>query len=102
MQWDLQDVPFPVSASPLQKAPPGTQTFSTSAKYVLWGYGLFGESQPDVKGKLIESAIPCAAVADFRVSANASFHDWLITHLTLGLVRMKTVTITGTRLPARG
>ena len=35
------------------------------------------------------------AVAEFRASAQTSFHDWLVTHLTLGFVRMKTVTVTG-------
>ena len=102
VQWDLKDVPFPVSASPLERPPAGTSSFSTTSSYVLWCYGLFGESQPEVKEQLMKAAIPCAGVADFRVNASASFHDWLLAHLTLGIVRRKTVTITGTRLPARG
>jgi len=40
-------------------------------------------------------------VANFRVQVAASLHDWVITHLTLGIVRLKTVTIRGERLSAR-
>jgi len=37
-------------------------------------------------------------VANFRVEVAATGHDWLLTHLTLGLVRIKTVSIRGDRL----
>ena len=95
--FDLASVPFPVSASP---APLGvaTQSFTTAGKSVLWVHGLFGEDQPDVAQLVREQCGDCAGVANFRVSVAGSFHDWLLTHLTLGFVRMKTVTIRGEKL----
>jgi hypothetical protein len=99
LRYDLDQLPFPVSASPLASPPAGAVTFELKQKHILWGYGLFGESQPDVQGAMLANCIPCAGVADFRVSSGANFWDWLGTHLSLGLVRLKTVKITGTRLP---
>jgi hypothetical protein len=100
LQYDLATVPFPVSASPAPAGQNG-EPFEAKDSLVMYGYGLFGESQPDVAGKLREACGDCAGVADFRVSASASFHAWLATHLSLGLVRYKVVTIRGTRLPKR-
>jgi hypothetical protein len=70
-------------------------------KHVLWLHGLAGETQPDIAAGLLANCLPCAGIADFRVSTASSFHDWLVTHVTLGLVRMKTVTVTGLRLRPR-
>ncbi|MBX3463936.1 MAG: hypothetical protein KF830_12260 [Planctomycetes bacterium] len=97
LRYDLAGVPFPVQATP---APAGAtaEPFVATGKAVVWLHGLFGDSQPDVAALLQETAGPCAGVASFRATASASFHDWLLTHLTLGLVRIKTVTITGERL----
>ncbi len=97
LRYDLASVPFPVSASP---APLGvaTQSFTTAGKSVLWVHGLFGDSQPDVAALVRDACGECAGVANFRATAGASFHDWLVTHLTLGLVRMKTVTVAGDKL----
>jgi hypothetical protein len=100
LHYELGELPFPVSASPLAKPPAGSATFELKQKHILWGYGLFGESQPDVQGAMLANCLPCAGIADFRVSASANFWDWLGTHLSLGLVRLKTVKITGTRLPS--
>lgn len=97
LEYDLGGVPFPVSAQP---APAGQATtpFAASGKSVLWVHGLFGTDQADVAALLQDSCGPCAGVTDFRAAASASFHDWLVTHLTLGLVRMKTVTVSGRKL----
>jgi hypothetical protein len=98
LEYDLGPVPFPVSASP---AITRGEPFVVTGKSVLWVHGLFGESQADVAAMLRQTCEPCAGVAAFRATASASFHDWLVTHLSLGFVRMKTVTIRGERLPPR-
>ena len=97
LRYDLASVPFPVSASP---APMDAKTelFESSRKSVLWVHGLLGESSTDVAELVRIGAEPCVGVANFRVTMSASFHDWLLTHLTLGFVRIKTVTVTGQRL----
>jgi len=90
MSYDLTEVPFSVSAKPGDG-----ETFSLKSKYVLYGYGLFGEKQPGVAEELRAHCAGAARVTDFRVTAYTSIWDWLGTHLTLGLLRMKTVTISG-------
>lgn len=96
LRYDLDRLPFPVSASAVR----GGQgdRFTLTDKHVLWVHGLLGESQPDVQGQLLANVLPCTGIAEFRVASSASFHDWLLSHLTLGLIRMKTVTVTGVRL----
>ncbi|MBZ0154419.1 MAG: hypothetical protein K8J09_23070 [Planctomycetes bacterium] len=91
--YDLAEVPFPVMASPGKDA--GGEPFAVRGHYTMWVHGLFGESKPDIAAELTKSCNPCAAVTDFRVTVSAGFHEWLVTHLTLGFVRMKTVTISG-------
>ena len=51
--------------------------------------------QPDVAGLVTEAAEGYDRIADFRIRQSGSFHDWLLTHLSATLVRMKTVVITG-------
>lgn len=97
LRYDLASVPFAVSASPAAGGA-ATEPFTITGKSVLWVHGLFGESEADVAALVQEACGPCAGVVNFRASAGASFHDWLATHLSLGLVRMKTVTITGDRV----
>lgn len=97
LRYDLASVPYPVVASAAAKGAV-TQPFTTTGKSVLWVHGLFGDSQPDVAALMQAATGPCAGVANFRCSAGASFHDWLVAHLTLGLVRMKTVTISGDKV----
>lgn len=94
LDYDLSPVDVPVSA---QAAPPGARVapFEVRAKDVLWVHGLFGRRMPDVGSLLAEHARGAEAVAELRVRHGASFHDWLVTHLSLTLVRMKTVTIRG-------
>ncbi len=99
LPYDLSTVPFPVSASP---APEGAvhEPFEIKDKSVLWVHGLFGADRPDVAALLQQACGDCAGVADFRVEVGASGHDWFLTHLTLGFVRLKTVTIRGEKLTA--
>jgi hypothetical protein len=113
VRYDLAGVPFPVMATPPQAGAPAGVPFEVKQKYILWGYGLFGESQPDVAGALrrvgsprtFEQQLagddrPTAAITDFRVAASANLWDWLGTHLSLGLVRLRTVHVRGVRVPA--
>lgn len=96
LQYELTGLPFEVSALPAA-AGTGGERFELRDSHVLWGYGLFGESQPDVAGLLRTECSSTAAVTDFRVIESTPLHAWLATHLTLGLVRHKVVTITGTK-----
>ena len=100
VRYDLAGVPVPVTATPPQAGAPAGVPFEVKQKYILWGYGLFGESQPDVAGALRGDGSPTAAVTDFRVAASANLWDWLGTHLSLGLVRLRTVHVRGVRVPA--
>jgi len=95
LPYDLAEVPFPVSASPAKEA--GGEPFEVNAHYTMWVHGLFGEWKPDVAAELTKAANPCSGISDFRVTVGAGFHEWLVTHLTLGFVRMKSVRITGRR-----
>ncbi len=97
LQYDLGAIPFSVSAQP---APKGARTepFVTTGKSVLWVHGLLGDSQANVAALVKEAGGDCTGIANFRVASAASFHDWFLTHLTLGLVRMKTVTVSGERI----
>ncbi len=100
LTYDLSAVPFDVSAKPASSGASATP-FTCSGKSVLWVHGLCGKDQPDVAEWLRTEVKPGENVADLRVSVGASFHDWLLTHLSLGFVRLKTVTVTGVRVPAR-
>lgn len=96
--YDLTSVPFPVSASPITTPGLAHESFEIQAKDTLWVHGLFGESIPDVAQLVRERCGGCEGVANFRVSVAGSFHDWLLTHLSLGFLRFKTVTIRGEKL----
>lgn len=96
--YDLSTVPFPVSASPATDPGLAREPFELSGKDVIWCHQLFGEDQPDVAQMLKERCSDSAGVANFRVSVAGTFHDWLLTHLSLGFVRMKTVTVRGEKL----
>lgn len=95
LDYDLRDVPFPVSAKPAAKGSPAGAPFERDVHATLWVHGLFGECRPDVGTLLRETCGECRGVTDFRVTVAPTFHDWLVTHLTLGLVRMKTWRISG-------
>lgn len=94
LKYDLSGLDFPLRAGP---APAGTETrpFALESKSILWVHGLAGHQQPDVAAKLRELNPGPGGIANLRVSQGASFHDWLLTHLSLTLLRMKTVRIEG-------
>ncbi len=91
-EYDLASVPFEVSAKP---AASSSGSFRIEKKSILWAHGLFGESNPDVAALVSAAGKDHQRIAGFRVRVSAGFHDWLITHLTLTLMRMKTVVIEG-------
>jgi hypothetical protein len=93
MRYDLEGVNFPVHAS--ANTDGAGEEFSLKSKYVMYVHGLFGEKQPKVAELLKQHCGDATAVTDFRVSAGANLWDWLGTHLSLGLIRLKTVTIHG-------
>jgi hypothetical protein len=93
LDYDLGDVPVPVSAQSDSRAGADVENVTLEKKHVLWVHGLFGESEPDVGQMVAEASAGYSRVADFRVEHGAGFHDWLITHLSLTLVRMKTVRV---------
>ena len=95
LEYDLGSVPVPISAKPAGADAAQVQAFEIEAKNILWVDGLAGRSQPDVAALLTEQAAGWDRIADLRVTQGATFHDWLIAHLSLTLVRMKTVVIEG-------
>tara|TARA_R110002072_G_scaffold139249_1_gene282711 strand:- start:58168 stop:58518 length:351 start_codon:yes stop_codon:yes gene_type:complete len=93
MRYNLEGVAFPVHAN--TNGHDEGEAFELKSKYVMYVHGLLGEKQPKVAELLKEHCGNAKAVTDFRVGAGASLWDWLGTHLSLGLVRLKTVTIHG-------
>lgn len=96
MQYSLDGVNYPVYASPSEDG--AGEEFSLQSKYVMYVHGLLGEKQPKVAELLNEhcgDAQDIHSITDFRVSAGPNLFDWLGTHLSLGLVRLKTVHIRG-------
>jgi len=94
LEYDLGSVPIAVSAKP---AGPDdrVQPFEIRAKNILWFHGLFGHSTPDVAQLVTEASEGYGGIANFRARSGAGFHDWLVTHLSLTLIRMKTVVVSG-------
>ena len=94
LEYDLSRLDFPVSATP---APAGavTEPFAIECKTALWVHGLLGESVPDVCALLQDLDPGPKGIANFRVSVGGGFHDWLLTHLSATLVRLKSVEIRG-------
>ena len=95
LDYDLSSVPVPVSAKPAEPGQGEGVPFRIEARNLLWFDGLFGRRTPDVGLLVSEQARGYDRIANFRVSQESSFHQWLLTHLTLTLVRMKTVVIQG-------
>lgn len=94
LDYDLTDLPIPVSAKPAA-ADANATPLHIEAKNVLWVHGLFGHRSPEVAAMIADAAQGYDRIAGFRVSQAGSFHDWLLTHLSLTLVRMKSVVIEG-------
>jgi hypothetical protein len=95
VEYDLSSVPLPISAKPAEPGSAEAVPFRIEARNVLWLDGLFGRRTPDVAALVAEAARGHDRITDFRVSQETNFHQWLLTHLTLSLVRMKTVVIRG-------
>lgn len=94
LDYDLSSVPIPISAKPAEPGV-GGEPFRIEARNVLWLDGLFGRETPDVAALIRARAAGYERIADFRVSQETNIHQWLLTHLSLSLVRMKTVVIRG-------
>ncbi len=74
------------------------EAFRVEQRELLWVHGIFGRSAPDVSEMLASELEDCDRVTGFRVSQRTNVHQWLLTHLTLSLVRMKTVVVEGQRV----
>jgi len=95
LDYDLAGVPLPISAKPAEPGASSVEEFRIEEKNILWIHGLLGQSQPDVVELLNERAQGYDRIAGLRISQGPSFHDWLLTHLSLSLIRMKNVVIEG-------
>jgi hypothetical protein len=102
LPYELADMDVPVLAS--SSCPSAghlaAEPFSLREKQVLWVHGLFGHKRPDVRALVAEQADGSVRIENFRVRRATAIQDWLATHLSLGLVRIKTVYIEGTRVLA--
>ena len=95
LDYDLAGVPLPISAKPAEPGASSVEAFKIEEKNILWIHGLLGQSQPDVVALLNERAEGYDRIAGLRIRQGPSFHDWLLTHLSLSLIRMKNVVIEG-------
>ena len=95
LDYDLAPVPIPVSAKPAEPGQGEVEPFRIEVHNVLWADGLFGRSTPDVAALVAERARGYDRIADFKVGQETNVHEWLLTHLSLSLWRMKTVVIEG-------
>ena len=99
LEYDLSGVPLPVSAKPADAGAASVEPFVIEARSVLWAHGLFGRSTPDV-GELVRTLVEergagVDRIANFRVRQTSNVHQWLATHLSLTLVRMRRVVVEG-------
>lgn len=95
LEYDLAEIPIPVSAKPAEPGAGQVEQFRIEVNNVLWVHGLFGRDQPDVAALVANEAHGHDRIAGFRVRQQGSFHGWLAAHLSLTLVRMRTVVIEG-------
>ena len=95
LDYDLSGVPVPISAKPETSDAVEVVPFRLEARNTLWVHGLAGHSEPDVAALVTEAAEGYDRIAGFRVSQGGNGHHWLLTHLSLTLVRMKRVVIEG-------
>lgn len=99
LDYDLSTVPVPVSAKPATPADGEAEPFEVEVRNTLWFHGLFGHSQPDVAALVASVPAEGQRITGFRVQQKSNFHQWLLTHLSLTLVRMRKVVITGELVP---
>jgi hypothetical protein len=95
LDYDLSTVPVPISAKPAAPDAGEVVPFTIEAMNVLWAHGAFGHHPPDVAALLAEEARGYDRIAGLRVEQRSGFHQWLVAHLSLTLVRMRTVVIEG-------
>ena len=95
LDYDLSGVPVPISAKPAEPSDGQVEPFEVEARNVLWFHGLFGHTQPDVAEMVSEAVPEGTRITGFRVQQKSNFHQWLLTHLSLTLVRMRKVVVTG-------
>ena len=97
LQYDLDSVAIPLlaKAAPADLDASKVTPFRVTSKDILWAHGAFGRSMPDVAEMLNSVIDGHDRVAGFRVTQSGGFHEWLAVHLSLTLVRMKTVVIEG-------
>jgi len=95
LDYDLSSVEVPISAKPAAPGDGPAEPFRLEARNVLWFHGLFGHEQPDVAAMVERVARDGKRIAGFRVEQTSNVHQWLLTHLSLTLVRMRTVVVSG-------
>ena len=95
LDYDLSGVPMPISAKPAEPGVAEAVPFRIEARQQLFLDGLFGRSTPDVAALVTEAGQGYDRIARFRVKQTTNVHQWLLTHLSLSLWRMKTVVIEG-------
>lgn len=95
LEYDLSSISIPISAKPDSTKGGIRAKFRIETKAAVWVHGLFGTSNPDVVELVRDIAKGYDRIAGFRVSVHGGFHDWLVTHLSGTLIRMKTVVIEG-------
>ena len=88
-------MPVPVSAKPAEPGAGEVVPFRLEVRQQLFLDGLFGRSTPDVAAHVTEAAQGYDRIARFEVKQTTNIHQWLLTHLTLSLWRMKTIVIEG-------
>lgn len=93
LDYDLSQVPVPISAKPATSGE--VEPFAIEAHNVLYVHGLFGRNPPSVEELVSERAQGYDGIANFRVRQTSNVSQWLLTHLSLTLVRMRTVEIEG-------
>jgi len=92
LDYDLAAVPIPISAQPAGEGVP-TEPITIEATHVLYAHGLLGEREPDVAWMINLPSNGYSRITGFRLTHGATFHDWLLTHLSLTLLRFKSITI---------
>lgn len=101
LDYDLSSIPIPVSAKPAEPDAGEIEPFTIEARNILWVHGLFGRSSPDVTALVLEKSRGYDSIAGFRVRQETNVHQWLLTHLSLTLVRMRTIVIEGQLVRAK-
>ena len=95
LDYDLSSVPVPISAKPASAEAGTVEDFRIEVRNTLYVHGLFGHEQPDVAALVAERAEGWDRIAGFRVQQTSNIHHWLLTHLSITLVRMRKVVIVG-------